>query len=677
MDNPFINDDILPNFQQMKPNYAKPAVIEVLDKHKSKIKDILNDAKVREISFDELFNSLDIINEDIHRTWGMISHLNNVNHSDEWQNVHDDLLPTVSEYMTKVSHNQELYNLFSKIKADNLNLSKVQKRMLEDTLLGFKLSGIELDEKNKKLYEELSLKLDQLQSKFQENVIKATNSYKKIIRDESLLEGIPEASKSLFKAKANKENIDGWVIGLDAPSVQTILTYSDNRELRKEIYKAFTTKASGIADYHGDDLDNSKILLGILSTRDKKAKLVGYNNYAEYVLSSRVADNPDKVFSFLNQILDKAKPKAIEEFNELKEFAKREYEINDLSSWDVGYVSEKMKEKLYDYNSEELRNYFPFPKVMQGMFTLLGKVYGIKFEEVKNPNVWDSSVILYKVTDSNNNVRGYFYADMYARDNKQAGAWMDNIYNRINNSTKYQPAVATIVGNFRPASDGKPALLSHDEVETLFHEMGHCLHHILSTVNYISVSGVNGVEWDAIEFPSQFNEGWIWTKEVLPMISGHWETGDAIPESLYKKLIASRKFQSGLFLVRQIEFGLIDFELHTNKIPENFKSVLNKVVEVRGKTSVIPIPEYNRFINSFSHIFAGGYAAGYYSYLWAEVMARDAFAAFEETSILNPDIGSRFLQTVLENGGSVKPIELFVDFRGREPNVDSLMKWYF
>jgi oligopeptidase A len=553
-------------------------------------------------------------------------------------------------------------------------LSQAQKKTIKDALRDFELSGIGLPKAEQKRYGEISKRMSELGSKFSNNVLDATMGWTKHITDKNELAGMPESALAAAQAAAEGKGLEGYLLTLDIPSYLPVMTYCDNQALRKELYEAYVTRASDRGPNAGK-WDNTENIAELLKLRYEVARMLGFNTYSEKSLATKMAETPDQVLSFLNNLATKVKPQGEREVQELREFAEQEFGVTSFELWDIAYYSEKQKQKLFKISDEELRPYFPESKVVSGLFEVLNRVFGMKVQEREGVDTWHESVRFFDIFDSNDVLRGSFYLDLYAREHKRGGAWMDECrVRRINANGELQTPVAYLTCNFnRPVGD-KPALFTHDEVVTLFHETGHGIHHMLTQVDVSSVSGINGVPWDAVELPSQFLENWCWEEEALAFISGHYETGEPLPKEMLDNMLAAKNFQSGMFILRQLEFGLFDFTLHTTYDPEVGPQVLETLAEVKKKVAVLPSLEWNRFSHSFSHIFAGGYSAGYYSYLWAEVLSADAFSRFEEEGIFNAETGSSFLNNILEMGGSEEPMELFKRFRGREPQIDALLR---
>lgn len=622
-----------------------------------------------------LMRPLENRDDELNQLWSPIGHLHAVKDSDELRTTYNACIQQLSDYGTAVSHNKKLYAAVQSL-ADSDNyktLDTAQKKIIEHELRDFKLSGVTLEDNDKKQFAKLSKELAQLTTKFEENLLDATQAWHKHITDEKQLSGIPDLAKSAAKQTAEQKGLDGWVFTLNIPSYLAVVTHADDAELRKDMYYAYTTRASEQGPNAGQ-FDNSSVMQAILQTRFALAKLLEFSNYAERSLATKMVKDTDQVIQFLNDLLESSLPAARQEYQELREFAASELSMPDLAAWDVAYVSEKLRRKAYDISQEELRPYFPRPQVVKGLFAILEKLFQITVKDVKT-DVWHPDVKCYALYDTNNELRSYVYFDLFARANKRGGAWMDECrVRRRLDSGDIQIPIAYVNCNFNPPVGNDPALLTHDDVITLFHEFGHALQHMLTKVDYADVSGINGIPWDAVEIASQFLENWAWEKESIALISKHYQTGKPLPDDLYNKMLAAKNYHAALAMVRQLEFALFDFRLHLEFDIEQDNQVQRILNEVRENVRIIPTPEFNRFQHGFSHIFAGGYAAGYYSYKWAEVMAADAFELFKEKGIFDRTTSDKFLTTFLELGGSVAPADVFKAFRGRDPQVDALLK---
>lgn len=674
MSNPLLTFTDLPLFSQIKPEHIQPAVEQAIADCRAKIEDVLASDAVP--SWNSIIVPLAETDDRLSRIWSPVSHLNSVQNSEALREAYEACLPVLSEYGTWVGQNKALYHAYKEIKAsvDFATLSQAQQKTIIDELRDFELSGIGLPADQQKRYGDISKRTSELSSNFSNNVLDATMGWSKHITDETELSGLPESAMSAAKAAAEAKELDGWLLTLEMPSYIPIMTYCDNKPLRREIYEAFVTRASDRGPNAGK-WDNSDLISETLQLRHEVSRLLGFASYSEKSLATKMAESPTQVLGFLNDLAAKAKPQGEREVEELKAFVKEEFDIDELDLWDVTYYSEKLKQKLYQISDEELRPYFPESKAVSGLFEVLNRLFGMTVVEREGVDVWHESVRFFDIFDSTNTLRGSFYLDLYAREHKRGGAWMDECrVRRVTENGELQTPVAYLTCNFSKPVGGKPALFTHDEVVTLFHEFGHGIHHMLTQIDVASVSGINGVPWDAVELPSQFLENWCYEEEALAFISGHYETGEPLPKEMLDKMLAAKNFQSGMFILRQLEFGMFDFTLHTNYDPDLGAKVLETLAEVKAKVAVLPSVEWNRFSHSFSHIFAGGYGAGYYSYLWAEVLSADAFSRFEDEGIFNTETGQSFLNNILEMGGSEEPMELFKRFRGREPQVDAMLR---
>ncbi|MFD1259142.1 oligopeptidase A [Entomomonas asaccharolytica] len=668
--NPLLTNFDLPPYSAIKAEHIESAIDSVLENNRKAIKKLLENPAT-ELTWENTVLLLDEIGEKLSHAWSPISHLNAVMNSAELRNAYEACLPKLSEYSTEMGQNKQLFERYQALSNSPVakQFSTSQQTILKHTLRDFHLSGIDLPDDKQKRYGEIQTKLSELSSKFSNQLLDATQAWTKHISDEQELAGIPASAKSQMAQAAQAKNLTGWLITLEFPCYYAVISYADDRKLREEIYQAYCTRASDQGPV-ANKFDNGPIMQEILALRYELAELLGFANYAELSLADKMAENPQQVLNFLNDLAQRSKPFAEQDLKELRNYV-AEQGITDMQSWDVSYYSEKLREDRYSISDETLRVYFPIDKVLTGLFKLVETLYNIQISELHNFDTWHPDVRLFEIKEQGKTI-GRFYFDLYARSNKRGGAWMDGARDRYQNSQGQMiTPVANLVCNFMPASEGKPALLTHDEVTTLFHEFGHGLHHMLTRVEHLGASGINGVAWDAVELPSQFMENWCWQEEGLALISGHYETAEPLPKDLLDKMLAAKNFQAGLMMIRQLEFSLFDFELHTFYGDKTVEQVLN---DVRERVAVSKPPAYNRFANSFAHIFAGGYAAGYYSYKWAEVLSADAFSRFEEEGILNPETGRLFRETILAKGGSQEPIELFIEFRGREPSIEPLLR---
>ena len=671
--NPLLTPTVLPLFSQIKPEHIEPAISQLLAEVREVVEQQLKATDC--YMWKNLVQPIEEAEDRLNKAWSPVSHLNSVLNSDELREAYNACLPKLSAYSTEMGQNAELCNAYQMlVNSDEFKtLEPAQQKVLNNALRDFKLSGVDLESDKKMRYKDISQELSRLASHYEENLLDATNAWSKLITDENDLAGLPESAKASAKQAAESQDQSGWLITLHSPSYQAVMTYADDRALRSEHYQAYATRASELGPNAGH-WDNTELMEQILALRYEKAQLLGFNNYAELSLATKMANKPDDVIHFLEDLAVKSGPQAHKDLAELRDFAKQYCGIDDLQSWDVGYVSEKMRQHYYQLSQEEVKSYFPITRVLPGLFAVLEKLYGLSITEITDFDSWHEDVRFFQIHDENGQLRGRFYIDLYARAKKRGGAWMDDCVGRKKTADDIQIPVAYLNCNFAPPTGDIPALLTHDDVITLFHECGHGLQHMLTLVDHLGVSGINGVEWDAVELPSQFMENWCWEQEALALISGHYQSGEVLPESLFKKMLAAKNFQAGMMMVRQIEFSLFDFRIHKDYKPELGGRIYETLAQIRAQVAVMIPPEFNRFAHSFSHIFAGGYAAGYYSYKWAEVLSSDAFSLFEEKGIFDRESGQAFLTQILEQGGSQDAMDLFIKFRGREPNIDALLR---
>ena len=673
MNNPLLENEALPAFSEILPEHIEPALDEVLKQAKLAVDNLLS--KLKTPTWETLVVPMEELDARIHQVWSPVSHLNSVMNSEELRAAYNACLPKLSEFGTDLGQNEDLYEAYKAIAiSDQYQLLDVaQKKVIDNSLRDFRLSGVELSQTKRDQFKTISQSLSELTAKFEENVMDSTQSWQKNITDESLLSGLPDSAKAMAAQVALRANKKGWLFTLDFPSYLPLITYADNRALRKEVYTAFATRASD-QGINGVQWDNTSVIAEILSLRHQLANLIGFDNHAERSIETKMAQSSQQVLDFLGDLATRSKPIAEKEFVELQSFAKENTELRGVEAWDMTYFSEKLRQQRYAISQEEIKSYFPEDKVVSGLFAVVNRLYGLNIVERHDIDIWHPSVRFFDIFDESGASRGQFYLDLYARSHKRGGAWMDECLSHRLTPNGFQIPVAYLTCNFSEPIGDKPALFSHDEVTTLFHEFGHGLHHMLTKIHYAGVSGINGVPWDAVELPSQFMENWCWEREALDLISGHFETGETLPSALFDKMIAARNFQSAMVMIRQLEFSLFDFRLHLEFDPEQEGQAEKVLAEVREEISVVIPPAFSRFGHSFSHIFAGGYAAGYYSYKWAEVLSADAFSKFEEKGIFDRKTGVEFLQAILEQGGSREPMDLFVEFRGRKPEIDALLR---
>ena len=673
MNNPLLANSVLPLFSQIKPEHVEPAIDQLLADARATVEQHLNATK--NYTWENLIEPLENADDKLGKAWSPVSHINSVINSDELRDAYNACLPKLSAYSTEMGQNEALFNAYRFIaeSPEYSTLSLAQQKIISNALRDFKLSGIDLDNEKKRRYKDISQELSKLASNYEENILDATNAWSKLITYEADLAGLPPSALAQAKQIAEIDQQQGWKITLQFPSYHAVMTYADNRELRRELYEAYSTRASDQSP-HAGQWDNTDIMEKILALRHEKAQLLGYKNFSELSLATKMAEKTADVIHFLEDLAEKSLPQAHKDLAELCAFADEHHGIKDLQSWDSGYYSEKMRQHFYQLSQEEVKAFFPVTRVLPGLFAVVEKLYGLNITEINEFDRWHPDVRFFQIHDKNSQLRGQFYLDLCARPKKRGGAWMDDCVGRKKTNNSIQIPVAYLTCNFTPPTGSDPALLTHDEVATLFHEFGHGLQHMLTKIDYLGVSGINGVEWDAVELPSQFMENWCWEKESLQLVSGHYQTGETLPDSLFDKMMAAKNFQAGMVMVRQLEFSLFDFRIHQDYDPALGGRIYETLEKVRSQVAVIHPPKSNRFPHSFSHIFAGGYAAGYYSYKWAEVLSSDAFSLFEEKGIFNQEAGNAFLSNILESGGSEDAIELFIKFRGRKPNIDALLR---
>jgi len=662
----------LPPFEQIEPAHIQPAVEEIISRNKALVEAL---AQQETPSWESLVARLEEADDDLNRLWSPISHMNSVVSNDALRAAHDACLPLLSDYGTYISQHEELFAAYTKLQESPVfaDLSKPQQRVIHDTIRDFKLGGVALPQEKKARYAEIQSRLSDLSSTFSNQVLDATHAWFLHMEDQSRLAGLPESALEAAQAEAQARDLNGFVFTLDIPSYLPVMMYADDRSLREELYRAYCTRASEQGPNAGE-FDNSQVIVETLQLRSELASLLEYKNYAELSLATKMATSADEVVKFLNDLAEKSLPQAKEELEEIKQFA-RQQGVDELSAWDIPYYAEQLKQQSYSISDEMLRPYFPETQVVKGLFDICSRLFGVRFELVEGVSTWHKDVKYFHVIDEQERVRASFYLDLYARAKKRGGAWMaDCMVRRERADGSQQLPVAFLTCNFNPPVGGKPALFTHDEVLTLFHEFGHGLHHMLTQVNIGSISGINGVPWDAVELPSQFLENWCWEKEALPLIAKHYETGEELPADLLSNMLKARNFQAAMQMVRQLEFSLFDMEIHARDKMNTANDVQETLNQVRERVAVVIPPEFNRFQHSFGHIFAGGYAAGYYSYKWAEVLSADAFSRFEEEGIFNQQTGKDFRTHILEKGGSEDIADLFKAFRGRAAELEPLLR---
>ncbi|MGO2010126.1 oligopeptidase A [Vreelandella alkaliphila] len=672
--NPLLEPHELPPFADIRAEHVVPAVETLLNESREVIDRLAQQAATAPPRWDNFAVPLEAVNDRLTQAWSPISHLNGTMNTAELREAYQACLEKLSAFSTWMGQHEGLFKGWQALKQGDewATLTPAQQRTVENALRDFRLAGVDLLADKKARYGEIQARLSTLSNQFSNNVLDSTQAWHKDIGHLDELTGVPESALDTLKATAQAKGVDGYRITLDFPSFFPIISYADNRELRREVYTAFVTRASDQGPDTGK-FDNAPVLEEILALRQELAHLLGFNTYADYSLTTKMADSPEQVLEFLNDLARRAVPQAKEEVAELSDYAREELGLETLEPWDVAYASEKLREARHSISQEQLRPYFPAPQVVDGLFQVVERLYGVRVEAAPEAPSYHNDVQYFRITEQGKPIAG-FYLDLYARENKRGGAWMADCRVRRQTENGLQLPVAFLTCNFTAPVGDKPALLTHDEVTTLFHEFGHGLHHMLTKQDIADISGINGVAWDAVELPSQFMENYCWEREGLDLIAKHVDTGEPLPADLLARLQAAKNFQSAMGMVRQIEFSLFDLRLHHELEAPSASDVQTLLDDVRSHTSVVPTVDFNRFQNSFSHIFAGGYAAGYYSYKWAEVLSADAWSAFEEAGIFDPDTGQRFRQEILEPGGARDAAELFRAFRGREPSVEPLLR---
>ncbi len=668
------NPDYFPMFSSIKPENIVRTVKETLDFCQHSVEQLINNEKI--FTWDNLCKPLSIIHDRLHKVWGPIEHLYSVKSSVKLLKAYEECLPYFAKYHTWMGQNIELYNAYCSLRNSKHyeELSIEQKKSISNSIRDFKLSGINLSRIQQKKYGKIIYRLSELSFIFNNNVLDATMGWRKLITDDQQLTGIPQISLDIAHNKAKSENYQGWLLTLDNPCYLSVMTYADNEKLRKELYQAYNTRASDQGPNAGK-WDNTPIIDEILALRYELSTMLGFNNYAEESLFTKMAKDPQKVFSFLSTLINVLKPKVTNEFKQLCLFAKKNFKVTTMDPWDIAYYSEKQKQHLFNIDDEKLRSYFPIHQVLNGLFEIIHRIYGIFIKERTNIDVWHPDVRFFDFFDSKGKLRGSCYLDLFTRDNKRSGAWMSECISRMRTPNgELQTPVALVVCNFNNPVDNNPSLLTHSEVTTLFHEWGHCLHHILSDIDIPEVSGINGVPWDAIELPSQLMENYCWEPEAIKLISGHYKTSNSLPDKELSQLIKMRNYQAAIIILRQLELSMFDLRIHHDYDKDlHFMDLFYEIIK---QISVLPYVEWGRFPHVFKHIFSGGYAAGYYSYLWANVLSADIWSRFKEEGIFNRLTGESFRNNILSRGGAEDTMILFTRFRGREPKLDAFLKQY-
>ncbi len=668
--NPLLDFSGLPRFPDIQPEHVTPAADELLASCRKIVDESVADRS--EPDWKSFVGPMEDANEHLSRAWGQVSHLHSVMDSPELREAYNENLPKITQYYAELGQHEGLFRKFKALKDSPAyaSLTAAQQKIVDNELRDFRLGGAELPDANKKRFMEIQQQLAALSAKFEENILDATNAFAHYVENRDDLAGLPEDVLEMARAMAETDAKPGWKFTLHMPSYLPVMQYADNRGLRETLYRAYVTRAS---EFGPANLDNTGLIRDIVRLRREAARMLGFNNYAEVSLEPKMAETPDQVLGFLNELATRAKPYAERDMSELREFSAKELGLADLQAWDIAYASEQLRVARYSFSDNEVKQYFAEPNVLTGMFKVVETIYGLDIRPAKAP-VWHADVKFFDVSDHTGKKIGEFYLDLYARASKRGGAWMDDAITRRRKNDAIQTPVAYLNCNYTAPIGGKPALFTHDEVITLFHEFGHGLHHLLTKIEDLGVSGINGVEWDAVELPSQFMENFCWEWDVLRHMAKHVDTGAPLPRELFDKMLAAKNFQAGMQTMRQIEFSLFDMHLHRDFDPDGGESALDLLNIIRAQVAVVVPPAYNRFPNNFSHIFAGGYSAGYYSYKWAEVLSADAYALFEENGVLNPEIGHRFWSEILAQGGARPAIESFKAFRGREPTIDALLR---
>jgi len=672
--NPLLESHELPPFDAIRPEHVVPAIDTLLAENRTAIEALVADAETTAPSWESLAAPLEALNDRLARAWSPVSHLNGTMNNPELREAYQACLGKLSDYSTWVGQHEGLFRAWQALRDGPAweTLDEGQRRTVENALRDFRLAGVDLPAEKKRRYGEIKSRLSELSNTFSNQLLDATQAWHLDLADETRLSGLPESALASLRANAEAKGLAGYRITLDFPSFFPVMTYAEDRELRREVYTAFVTRASDQGPNAGE-YDNAPVMEEILALRHELAELLGFSDYADYSLSTKMAESPDQVVTFLEDLAARAVPQAREEYAELETYARDELDMDELAPWDVGFASEKLREARHAISDEQLRPYFPAPQVVDGLFRVVERLYNVTFAEDETAPRYHPDVRYFRILEHDTPIAG-FYLDLYAREGKRGGAWMDECRVRRREGDAVQLPVAYLTCNFtRPVGDA-PALLTHDEVTTLFHEFGHGLHHMLTRQTVADISGINGVAWDAVELPSQFMENFCWEREGLDLIAGHVETGEPLPEALFERLLSAKNFQSAMGMVRQLEFSLFDFRLHRELAAPSAADIQALLDAVRDAIAVVPRADFNRFQNGFGHIFAGGYAAGYYSYKWAEVLSADAWSAFEEAGIFDPETGRRFRTEILERGGSRDAADLIRAFRGREPSVEPLLR---
>jgi len=665
-DNPLLNIEQFPDYDAIRPEHALPAIKYLCATCKKAIDDLLTQGTDW-----GTYESIEVIDNKLSKAWSPISHLHSVMNNDEWRQAYQKCQPIIAQYGAEMAQHSGLYAFYCALKASAAfaEFDSAQQKLINDAIRDFKLSGVDLPDSKKAEYQQLIKASSELSTTFTNHLLDATQAFHIHITDESYLAGIPRSAKALYRQLAKQNDVDGYWISLDFPAYYPALTYADSRELRRKLHYAYATRASDIGP-HANEFDNTDIIDAMMGLRRDLAALLGFSHYADLSLANKMARSTSQVMKFLRDLGKKSKPQAQKEYADLQAYAAKHLGLATLQPWDIAYVSEKLKQHHFALSQEQLREYFPVPKVIDGLFAITSKLFDVTFDKNHTLSTWHDDVETFSVKNSLGQVIAYFYMDLYARQGKNGGAWMNGAVDHIDSRVLQQKAVVYLTCNFIPPTGDEVAYLSHDEVSTLFHEFGHGLHHMLTTVKYAPISGINGVEWDAVELPSQFMENFCFERQVLVGLSQHRETGKPLPDDLFDKIRASKNYHSALAMLRQIEFSLFDMSIHTSR---ETPDIMQNLAAIHQEIAVIPMAEYSRFPMSFSHIFSGSYAAGYFSYKWAEVLSADAFSRFEEEGVYNKAVGGLFKQEILERGASRSAMDNFIAFRGREPDIGALL----
>ena len=666
--NPLLVFNGLPKFNEIKPAHVSPAIDQLLAEGRALVETLATSTATPDWA--SFVQPIEDFAEKLSRSWGQVGHMNSVVNTPELREAYNENLAKLTDFYSDLSQDERLYTKYKQIQASAsyARLSRAQQKIIENEVRGFKLGGAELPPEQKVRFKALAEQLSKLGSKFEENILDNTNDFKHVVADAAALPGLPEDALQAAAAAASQAGETGYLFTLHFPSYMPVMQYCENRDLREILYRAYATRAS---EFSKPEWDNTALIADLLELKREEAQLLGFANYAELSLATKMAESPQQVIDFLDTLAKRARPYAEKDVQELRAYAEK-LGLSEMQAWDVAYVSEKLRQDKYAFSDQEVKQYFPEDKVLAGLFKVVETIFGIQVRKTEAPT-WHADASFYEISDAQRQPIAYFYLDLYARHGKRGGAWMDECITRRKTTQGVELPVAYLTCNFSAPVGGKPALFTHDEVITLFHEFGHGLHHMLTQVEEYSVSGIKGVEWDAVELPSQFMENFCWEWEVLRHMTAHVDTGEQLPRTLFDKMVAAKNFQAGMQTVRQIEFSLFDMRLHSNTAPAS-QTALAVLEQVRQEVAVLRPPVWNRFPNSFSHIFAGGYAAGYYSYKWAEVLSADAYSLFEELGVLSATAGSRFKDEVLAQGGARPAMESFVAFRGREPSLDALLR---